>query len=160
MKSIVVAYDERRGIGADNDLLWLKDLPSDLRHFKELTMGHAILMGRKTFESIGRPLPGRHNIVLTRHLFTIPGVTVVNDLNEALRIGGDDVCIIGGGEVYEQTLPYVDIIYATEVKEVFSQASVFFPKLDMDDWHEVAREEHESDERNKYAYDFVTYKRI
>ncbi len=160
MKAIVVAYDQKRGIGADNDLLWGRDLPADLAHFKELTMGKTIVMGRKTFESIGRPLPGRQNIVVSRGGVAADGVTTVASLDEAYAAAENDVMVIGGGQIYAQALEDVDILYATEVDAIFSAATVFFPRIDANNWREVVREHHEADERNKYAYDFVTYAHI
>lgn len=159
MKSIVVAYDRRRGIGADNDLLWKRDLPADLRHFREITTGGTVIMGRKTYDSIGRPLPNRQNIVVSRSNLTIEGVTVVSTLESAFAVSEHNVHVIGGGSVYAQALDSVDTIYATEVEAEFPHATVFFPDLPSADWAEVAREHHDGDENNAYSYDFVTYKR-
>lgn len=159
MKTIVVAYDRKRGIGADNELLWKRDLPADLRHFREITSGGTVIMGRKTYDSIGRPLPNRQNIVVSRSELNIEGVTVVNSLDEAFAISQQDVHVIGGGSVYAQALGSVDIVYATEVDAEFPQATVFFPALPSDEWLETAREHHDADESNLYGYDFVTYTR-
>lgn len=158
MKSIVVAYDKRRGIGADNDLLWTRDLPADMRHFKEITIGATVVMGRKTYDSIGRPLPNRQNIVVSRSDLDIEGVRAADTLEAAYAASEHDVYVIGGGSVYAQALSDVDVVYATEVDAEFPQATVFFPALG-DDWCETAREHHDADESNAYAYDFVTYKR-
>jgi len=158
MKHLVVAYDQQRGIGADNDLLWQRNLPADLKHFKSLTTGQSIVMGRKTYESIGRPLPDRQNIVVSHSLSDIPGVTVVDSLAAAYAVAKHAVYIIGGGSIYEQALPDVDVVHATEVAAEFPNATVFFPALGSD-WRETARERHEADERNQYAYDFVTFER-
>jgi dihydrofolate reductase len=158
MKSIVVAYDSHRGIGASNDLLWQRDLPADLTHFKKLTMGGSLIMGRNTFESIGRALPGRENIVVTHRPLDVVDVIAVNSLAAAYEKAHGNQFIIGGGQIYNQSLPDTDVVYATEVHETFPQAEVFFPELG-DDWREVAREAHLADDRNKYAYDFVTYAR-
>lgn len=161
MKNILVAYDKNYGIGAANDLLWQRDLPADLRKFKELTTDNAIIMGRKTFDSIGRVLPNRQNIVMTRGNETIEGATVVHSLEEAYAAvePGKETFIIGGGQIYALTLDTADRIYATEVDATFPQVEVFFPRIDKNVWHETAREHHEADERNKYALDFVTYER-
>lgn len=159
MINIVVAYDQHRGIGAHNDLLWQRDLPADLAHFKSLTTGHAIIMGRKTFESIGRALPNRHNIVVSRQQFSAPNVLVAHSLEAAYDLADGDVYIIGGGSVYEQAMKDADIVYATEVFASFPQATVFFPAL-TDDWQEVSREHYTKDDKNKYDYDFVTYRRV
>lgn len=159
MKSIIVAYDNNRGIGAAGDLLWVRELPADLARFKELTTGHPIIMGRKTFESIGRPLPNRRNIVISHSDIDAEGIESTHSLEEAYHLVGDeDVYVIGGGQIYAQALPDVDRILATEVNETFA-AEIFFPSLDSDIWHEVSRERHTSDEYNKYNYDFVTYAR-
>lgn len=158
MKSIVVAYDKQRGIGAANDLLWQRDLPADLAHFKALTTGGTVIMGRKTYESIGRPLPNRQNIVVSRSGFSAPDVLTVGSLAEAYAAAEHDIFVIGGGEIYAQSLADMDTVYATEVHETFPQATVFFPPLP-DGWREVAREQHVRDEHNQYDYDFVSYQR-
>jgi dihydrofolate reductase len=160
MKTIVVAHDQKNGIGASNDLLWQRDLPADLKHFKEVTLGHTVVMGRKTYESIGRPLPNRQNIVVTSSPEPIEGVRIARSLLEAYSLAGDDVYIIGGGQIYATSIGDADRIIATEVCAVFSQATVFFPVLDISEWREVSREHHEPDERNMYPYDFVIYERI
>lgn len=161
MKTIVVAYDKKRGIGAENDLLWHRDLPTDQRHFKEVTSGGALIMGRKTYESIGRPLPGRQSIVISRNDESIPGVTVVHSLEDAYAAveDGRGVFIAGGGQIYTLALDTVDCIVATEVDAVFNQADIFFPSIDMSVWKEDRREHHEKDEANLYDFDFVTYVR-
>jgi len=160
MKRIIVAYDQKRGIGASNDLLWVRDLPADLRHFREVTTGSTIIMGRKTYESIGRPLPDRHNIVISRTPEKIEGVTVVTSLDDAYTAAStEDVYVIGGGQIYQLALDSVDEILATEVGATFPAAEIFFPELDKDIWQEVSREHHEPDERNKYPYDFVVHRR-
>lgn len=161
MKSIVVAYDKNYGIGAENDLLWLRDLPADLRHFKQTTMGGAIIMGRKTFDSIGVPLPGRQNIIISRSPMIIEGATAVTSLDDAYAAvePGRETYIIGGGQIYEAALATADRIVATEVDAEFPQATVFFPELDKAIWREVSHEHHNADERNKYSFDFVVYER-
>jgi len=156
MKSIVAAYDKNRGIGANNDLLWQRDLPADLAHFRALTTGKSIIMGRKTFESIGRALPNRENIVVSHAALDIEGAICVGSLAEAYARASGETIVIGGASIYEQALPDVDTIYATEVDASFPEAEVFFPMLG-DEWHETTREHYEADERNKYNYDFVTY---
>ncbi|HEY5695809.1 MAG TPA: dihydrofolate reductase, partial [Candidatus Saccharimonadales bacterium] len=115
MKNIIVAYDKNYGIGAKNDLLWQRDLPADLQRFKELTTGNAIIMGRKTYESIGRPLPNRQNIVISREPLVIEGVTVAHTLNEAYAAVDEqkETFIIGGGQVYQLAINDADRIYAT-----------------------------------------------
>jgi dihydrofolate reductase len=158
MKNILVAYDKNYGIGAANDLLWQRDLPADLRRFKELTTGNAIIMGRKTFDSIGRPLPNRQNIVISRHPLKIEGITVVDSLEKAYQAVDRDkeTFVLGGGEIYRLALDSVDRIYATEVQETFT-ADVFFPALDKTIWRETSRVHYAADEKNKYDFDFVIY---
>ena len=159
MRSIVVAYDQRRGIGASNDLPWKRGLPGDLRHFKELTNGGSVIMGRNTYESMGRKaLPNRENIVVTSHTIEAVDVIAVSSLSAAYSAAHGNQFVIGGERIFRESLPDVDLVYATEVRETFSQADVFFPELG-DDWHEVAREAHQADDRNKYGYDFVTFAR-
>jgi dihydrofolate reductase len=158
MKAMVVAYDRGRGIGANNDLLWQRDLPADLKRFKQLTTGGSLIMGRKTFESIGRALPDRQNIVVSHAPIAADGVETAGSLPEAYALAAHEIYIIGGGSIFEQALPDTDVVYATEVDAGFPEATVFFPPLGPE-WHETAREHHEADEKNKYAYDFVTYER-
>jgi len=159
MKTILVAYDKNLGIGAKNDLLW--HLSADLRRFKELTTGNAIIMGRKTYESIGRPLPNRQNIVISHSPDVIQGVQVVDSLQAAYDAieAGRETFVIGGGQIYALAMDTVDQILATEVDAVFEQADIFFPAVDKRIWQETNRIHHEADERNAYNYDFVTYKR-
>ena len=162
MKSIqaIVAIDGNGAIGRQGDLLC--HLPADMKHFKEVTMGHSIVMGRKTFESFPRrPLPGRQNIVITRNAdWQYPGVTVAHSLEKAIAAAQTDtVFIIGGAQVYEQALPLVDVLHLTQIHARWASADVFFPALDPDEWQEVNREHHQSDHRNAYEFDFVTLKR-
>jgi dihydrofolate reductase len=161
MKNILVAYDKNYGIGADNDLLWQRDLPADLKRFKELTTGNAIIMGRKTYESIGRALPNRQNIVISRGDAKVTDVTVVHTLEDAYAAvePGKAAFVIGGGQIYALALDTIDRIYTTEVDAEFPQADIFFPAVDTSVWRETTREHHEADEKNKYAFDWVTYDR-
>ena len=125
-------------------------------------MGHSIIMGRKTFESFPRrPLPGRQNIVITRNTqWQHEGATVVHCLDEAITAAQTDVAfIIGGAQIYELALPRVDVLHLTVIHARWASADVFFPPLDMNEWQEVSREHHESDERNAYEFDFITLKR-
>ena len=158
MKSIIVAFDKNHGIGADNDLLWQRDLPADLQHFKELTSGNTIIMGRKTYESIGRPLPNRQNIVVSRS-FTSDDVTVADSLQTAYSLAEHDIFVIGGGQIYAEAQGDMDQLYVTEVDADFPAATVFFPAIPSNIWQEISREHHDGDEANKYAYDFVVYRR-
>lgn len=162
MKTIkaIVAVDENGAIGRQGDLLC--HLPADMRHFKEMTMGHSIVMGRKTFESFPRrPLPGRQNLVITRSAgWQYPGVTVVHSLEQAIAMAETDtVFIIGGAQIYEQALPVVDVLHLTLIHARWASADVYFPALDPNQWQEVEREHHTSDHRNAYEYDFITLRR-
>ncbi|MEI7539722.1 MAG: dihydrofolate reductase [Candidatus Saccharibacteria bacterium] len=163
MKAIIVAYDKKNGIGADNDLLWQRNLPADLQHFKKITSGNTIIMGSKTYQSIGRPLPGRQNIVISRSLKpTNDGIYIASNLQLAydLADADKDKFVIGGGQIYALAIDTVDRIYATEVNEIFDNATVYFPEVDHTKWREISREKHTADGRNLYDYDFVIYERI
>jgi dihydrofolate reductase len=158
--SIVVAMAANRVIGRDNQLPW--HLPADLKHFKQLTTGKPILMGRKTWESIGRPLPERTNIVITRDTdYTAAGCVVVHSIDAALRAAGhnDEVMVIGGSELYRQVLPQVTTIYLTRVHADIEGDTVF-PEIDESEWREVERIDCEPDEKNAYAYSFITLERV
>lgn len=162
MKSIqaIVAIDENGAIGRQGDLLC--HLPADMKHFKEVTMSHSIVMGRKTFESFPhRPLPGRQNIVITRNAdWQHEGVTVAYNLDEAIAAAQTDtVFIIGGAQIYELAMPLVDVLHLTRIHARWAGADVFFPSIDLNEWQEVSREHHESDHRNAYEFDFITLKR-
>ncbi len=161
MKSIIVAMDKNRGIGAHNDLLWGRSLPADLAHFKKLTTGKSIIMGRKTFASLGsRPLPNRQNIVISRQGPTgVKGVLSAMSLETAFNLAQFEPIVIGGGEIYRQAINVVDTLYVTEVAAEFPEATVFFPAIDSATWHETSRRHHEADDSNAYAFDIVTYKR-
>jgi dihydrofolate reductase len=157
--SIVVAADEHGGIGRGGKLPW--HLPEDLRRFKARTMGKPVIMGRKTWESIGRPLPGRTNIVVSGQAgLVIPGCTVAGSFEAALAAAGPapEVCVIGGAEIYRKALPVADTIYLTRV-HASVEADTFFPALAPAEWEEVAREERPADERHTYACSFVTLRR-
>lgn len=154
--SIVVAIAENNAIGKDNQLLW--HLPADLKHFKQITTGHTIIMGRKTYDSIGRPLPNRRNIVITRSQgLEIPGIEVVNHLDEAVGLCSNEaeVFIIGGAEIYKLALARTNRIYLTRVHKSYD-ADAFFPEIDTNTWEETAVERHEPDEKNSLAYTFST----
>lgn len=154
--SIVVAISSNNAIGKNNQLLW--HLPADLKHFKNITTGHTIIMGRKTYDSIGKPLPNRKNIVITRqHDLKIDGVEIANSLEEALSLcnTNEKIFVIGGAEIYRQALPLCDKIYLTRVHRHFD-ADAFFPELDNETWEEIEKEDYLPDEKNKYAYTFST----
>lgn len=154
--SSIVAISENNAIGKDNQLLWR--LPADLKHFKEITTGHPVIMGRKTYESVGRPLPNRRNILITRNTaLQIEGVEVVNTLEQALALceGTEEVFIVGGAEIYKMAMPVTDQIFLTVVKGVFD-ADTFFPVLDPEVWKETEAVSFEPDEKNAYGYTFST----
>ncbi|MBA3536414.1 MAG: dihydrofolate reductase [Tatlockia sp.] len=157
--SLIAAIDEQNGLGKANQLLC--HLPADLQHFKSLTMGKPIIMGRNTFESIGKPLPGRTNIVLTRKQLTISGVEVAESLPKALAVAGNvqEVMIIGGASIYEQALPFASRIYLTLIHQQFD-ADVFFPKLDDSVWQCTEQVFRQHDEKNSYDLTFYCYERI
>ena len=157
--SIIVATDEQGGIGRNGALPWR--LPEDLRRFKALTMGKPVIMGRKTFDSIGRPLPGRHNIVVSRQAgLNVDGCTVVDSFAAALAAAGEapEVCVIGGAEVYAPALPLADTLHLTRVHATVA-ADAFFPPLDAADWEELAHVEHPADDHHVHAMSFVTLRR-
>src|ERR1700744_5083292 len=156
--SIIVAIGENNAIGKNNQLLW--HLPADLKHFKNKTAGHTIIMGRKTFDSVGKPLPKRRNIVVTRQDITIPGCEVVKSIEEGLALceGEDEVFIGGGAEIYRQAMHLTDIIYLTIIHKNFD-ADTLFPEIDYKIWKETEREDHAADEKNPYPYSFITLKR-
>lgn len=146
-------------IGAGNALPWR--LPADLRRFRKITMGKPVLMGRKTFESIGRPLPGRINVVITRNPgFTAVGCTVVRSTDEAIKAsaGFQEVMVIGGASFYEQFLPEAGRLYLTLVHAKF-EGDTFFPAFDWDDWKEIGREDFVADAETAYPYSFVVLER-
>jgi len=158
--SFVVAAAENGVIGAGNRLPW--HLPDDLKRFKALTLGKPILMGRKTHESIGRPLPGRTNIVMTRQRgLALPGCVVVNTLDEAKAAAGDaaELAVIGGAELYVQTLSSADLIHLTRV-HAHVQGDAKFPELPSHEWRERVIATHAADERHAYAFSFVELERI
>ncbi|MCF0039306.1 dihydrofolate reductase [Dyadobacter fanqingshengii] len=157
--SIIVAVSENGVIGKDNQLLWR--LPDDLKRFKQLTLGHPMIMGRKTFESIGKPLPGRTSIVITSQKdFNVEGILVAHSLEEALHIARGieqtEAFIIGGGEIYKQALPLADRLYVTEVETVMD-GDTLFEITDRGAWTESERIVHEADERHKWKFAFVNY---
>ena len=155
MRYAIVAHDLNLAIGGGNDLLW--HLPNDLKYFKEKTRGFPIIMGRKTFDSLGRSLPGRRNMVVTRQPnWSAEGVEVFATVEDALAaLEGADGFIVGGGEIYRLALPLVDVLYVTLVHTEISGADTWFPEY-RDRFTEVAREDHPADERHAFPYSFVT----
>jgi dihydrofolate reductase len=156
--TLVVALDAQRGIGVDNKLPW--HLPEDLAHFKRVTLGHPIIMGRKTFDSIGRPLPKRRNIVVTRNAdWRHEGVDAVTSLQDAIALTGDEpASIIGGAQIFNESMALADRMIVTEIAHTF-ECDTFFPPIDPSQWTETARETHHS-EANGYDYAFVTYLKV
>jgi dihydrofolate reductase len=159
MLSMIVAAAENNAIGKDNKLLW--HLPDDLKHFKRTTKGHHVIAGRKTFESQGRPLPHRTNIIVTRNKdYLAEGCIIVNSLEEALNQvkNDDEPFIIGGENIYRLAMPKADRIYLTRVHAEF-EADTFFPEINPDEWQETEITYHEKDEKHQYAFSIITYDR-
>lgn len=157
--SAIVAMAENRVIGINNQLPW--KLPADLKHFKNITTGHPILMGRKTYESIGRPLPNRMNIIMTRDRhYQANGCHVVTGIDEALQLAAhenkNEIFVIGGAEVYKQLLPQIDRLYLTIVHHPF-EGDAYFPALNQVDWQEISHEKHTADADNPYGYSFLVW---
>ena len=147
---------DNRVIGNNNELIW--KLSSDLKRFKELTTGHPVVMGRKTYESIGKPLPNRRNIIITRNSeYEVEGCEVVSSLEEALLLSGNDCFIIGGGEIYKQSLELADKIYLTLVHKDF-EGDTQFPELSKE-WAIIDNKDFEADQKNEYNYSFIEYDR-
>ena len=161
MVTIVVAMAKNNAIGKDNQLLW--HLPSDLKHFKELTSGHPIIMGRKTFESIGKPLPNRTNIVISRKKdWFQEGILIVGSIKEAVKFAkkiDEEVFVIGGGNIYEQTIDLADKLEVTLVDAELG-ADTFFPKINEKVWQKTNEEYHQKDEKNEFDFCFQTFERI
>jgi dihydrofolate reductase len=165
MRSLIVAMSENQVIGRNNQLPWY--LPNDLKYFKQVTMGKPIIMGRKTFDSIGKPLPGRKNVVVTRNKeWQFEGVTSVTSLEQAFTSaeadaalnGEDEVLVIGGSQLYEKALEYMDRLYLTEVHAQI-EGDAYFPDVDWREWQEVGREDFKAEGPNPYDYSFVVYDR-
>ncbi|MCD8509498.1 MAG: dihydrofolate reductase [Bacillus sp. (in: Bacteria)] len=160
MISMIAAMGKKNVIGFKGDMPW--HLPNDLKYFKKVTTGHPVLMGRKTFESIGKPLPNRKNLVLTRNEdFSPEGVEVLHSIEEVrpLMEAEDEFFVIGGANLYEQLMPLADRLYITYIKASF-EGDTFFPFIDDKEWKVVSSEEGLVDENNQYAHTFVVYERI
>src|SRR3990167_3943942 len=160
--SAIAAMTEHRVIGKGNKMPW--HLPADLKHFKTITNGHQVLMGRKTYESIGNPLPNRTNIILTRdHKYSAPDCIILNDAESAVSLATeldmDEIFVIGGAEIYRQLMPQIQRVYLTIVHHDF-EGDAFFPELKMDEWQEISRERNTADEKNKFDYSFVVMERV
>lgn len=156
--NIIAAVSENRAIGFQNKLIYW--LPNDLKRFKQLTTGHTIIMGRKTFDSLPKgALPNRRNVVLSRSVKELPGCDVYESLDEALKhcASDEDIYIIGGASVYEEAMPLADRLCLTEIADTPKDADAFFPRYD--DWKAVSREDHDIDEKHEFKYSFVNYER-
>ncbi|MBG7612703.1 dihydrofolate reductase [Polaribacter sp. BAL334] len=161
MITLIAAIAQNNALGKNNDLIW--HLPADLKHFRQLTTGHHIIMGRKTYESIGKPLPNRTTIIVTRNKeYFQEGCLTASSLEEAIEICKNEktVCIVGGEQIYRQALEnnVVDFLEITLVHHEFD-ADAFFPKIDITIWEEISREDFKADEKNKYDYSFFKYQK-
>ncbi len=159
--SIIAAIGKNNEIGKENKLLW--HLPADLKHFKEITSGHPVIMGRKTFESIGKALPNRQNIIITRDKkYKVANAEIVHSIEEALTLckKENEVFIIGGSEIYKQAMSFADKLYITEVEAEDKKADAFFPEIIPIVFGEEKREFHKADDKNKYSYSFVEYRKF
>lgn len=163
--SIIVAMTRRRAIGHRGDMPWKMSMKADLKHFRDTTMGHPVIMGRKTFESLpGGPLKGRLNIVVTRNAdYQAPeGVVVVSSIEEAIEAGSqaDEVFVIGGAQIFSQAMHLADTLYVTYIEgHDFLDADTFFPEIDPDNWVLKEKERHDADEKNSYPYSFTVWRR-
>ena len=158
--SCVLAFGSNRGLGFGNRLPW--NLPDDLKRFKQITRGHSIIMGRKTYESMGRLLPERKNIIITRDTsYQIPGATIKHSIEEAIEEckNEEEAFVVGGGEIVKLALPHLDRMYLTHGKANVP-ADSFFPEFDLSKWKVVSEEFHPKDERHAYDFTFKTYERI
>jgi len=161
MLSLIVAMDKNRVIGYKNDMPW--HLPNDLRYFKERTTGHTIIMGRKTFDSLGRVLPNRKHLVLTRSERQFPeGVEAFHDIDDVLQYVNnntdEEIFVIGGGQLFKMMLPHVDKMYITEIDEEFA-GDVYFPSFKDAEWELTSKEKGPKDEQNPYDYYYLVYER-
>jgi dihydrofolate reductase len=161
MISLLVAMDKNQLIGKDNDLPWR--LPADLAYFKRVTMGHPIIMGRKTYDSIGRPLPGRENIIVTRDTsYKAEGCKVIHSIEEIVKMNqqtDQELFVIGGAEIFKEILPHSDRLYITEINEEF-EGDTYFPAFDKAEWKVISEEQGIKDEKNPYDYTFLVYEKI
>jgi dihydrofolate reductase len=159
--SLIVAMASNRVIGLDNQMPW--HLSADLKKFKSITLGKPIVMGRKTFESIGRPLPGRTNIIISRNSdYNQVGCLVVNDLEGALTSAcllADEIFVIGGSALYEALLPRANVLYLTQINQAF-EGDTFFPEINKEEWREVKREDINNDPQVNFSYSFLQLEKI
>ena len=165
MISLIAAIGKNNELGKNNSLVW--SMPTDLKYFREKTSGHPVIMGRKTFEAIGRPMPNRKNVVITRDKTYIRhGVNVVNSLEEAINTArtplaeSEEIFIIGGAEIYRQAMTIADKLYITHIQATDKDADTFFPEIIPIVWNEISHEEHQKNEQNPFDYTFSVYERI
>lgn len=158
MKEMIVAYGQTREIGRNGDMPWGRDLPADLRHFRQLTVGKSAIMGYNTYKSIGRPLAERENIVVTRRRLPC-GVIAVRSLDEAFERASLQPIVIGGAQLYAAAIPFVDTIHATEIQASFPGSDTFFPDLPRGEFAGWNEGQFAADGRNKYPWRYVTYER-
>ncbi len=161
MISIIAAIGKNNELGKNNTLIW--SMPADMKFFRDTTRGHTVIMGRKTFESIGKPLPNRKNIVITRDKnYKKDGIEIVNSLNEAinLTIPNEEVFVIGGGEIYKQAIEIADKLYITHINTEDSEADSFFPEIIPLVWNEISHTENQKDTENPFNYTFSIYERF
>ena len=161
MISIIAAIGKNNELGKNNTLIW--SMPADMKFFRDTTRGHTVIMGRKTFESIGKPLPNRKNIVITRDKnYKKDGIEIVNSLNEAinLTIPNEEVFVLGGGEIYKQAIEIADKLYITHINTEDSEADSFFPEIIPLVWNEISHTENQKDTENPFNYTFSVYERF
>ena len=162
MITLIAAIGKNNELGKNNDLLWT--LPADMKHFKETTSLHTVIMGRKTFESIGKPLPNRRNVVITRDAnYKREGTEVVHSFSDALDLFPDkneEIFIIGGAEIYKQAMPVADKLYITHVDAEDKDADAFFHEIIPIVWNEISHDEHKKDDKNPFNYTFSIYEKI
>ncbi len=160
--SILLAIGKNNELGGNNALLW--KLSDDMKLFKQLSMGHSIIMGRKTFESIGKPLPGRKNIVVTTSFIDVEGIYTATDLNHAIEMaresGDDEAFIIGGAQIFNYAVDLADKMYLSFVDGTFEDADVFLPEIDYSDWKLVESKQFEKNDRNEYNFEFRVFERV
>lgn len=159
MTTIIAAVGKNNELGKDNDLIW--HLPADLKRFKKITTGHHIIMGRNTYESIGKPLPNRTTIIVSRNNYQAEGCITTNSLEKALEIAKSDenAFVVGGAQIYHEAIHLVDMLDICEVHRNFS-ADTYFPEIDTTVWQEISRKNYKADDKNEYDYSFVRYQRI
>lgn len=160
--SLIAAIGKNNELGKNKKLIW--SIPADMKFFKETTMGHPVIMGRKTYESIGKLLPKRRNVIITRDTkYKASGADVVNSIEEALKLFKnykEEVFIIGGAEIYRQSIPLADKLYITHIEAENKKADTFFPEIIPIVWNEISHDEHQADEKNNLSYTFSKYERI